>query len=307
MKGKITRIAIVALTLIAMLAAAFTMPGIAAADSGRTVDIGNLVSEGQAGIGMAGWGLIEPANSGGGYGGVTDCRVMWEPVGNPSATVTYVYEGCVYPTNLEWRALDGIANDSYQVYVDGTLVYTYTDGEPINDPEAWYTVTQSLTQFKLRNDVQHVVEFVATGPAWDSFGTYGQGAIDWVTITTAPCAGNTNVGVEVVVRNPECICIDITPSFLNFGALYPGQSNTILDALTIGNCGNVPVKVTASTTSAFYSSNLYFASSPWTLIGTWTDIISVSASDTIDARLDVPVSASSGTVAGQIVFWAQKN
>ena len=41
------------------------------------VDIGNPGSE--AGHSLSSWGPIEPATSGGGYGGINDCRVTWEP------------------------------------------------------------------------------------------------------------------------------------------------------------------------------------------------------------------------------------
>ena len=41
------------------------------------VDIGDTTSE--AGHSLCGWGPIEPATSGGAYGGIDDCRVTWEP------------------------------------------------------------------------------------------------------------------------------------------------------------------------------------------------------------------------------------
>jgi len=41
------------------------------------VDVGDETSE--SGHNLVGWGPIEPANSGGNYGGITNCRVTWEP------------------------------------------------------------------------------------------------------------------------------------------------------------------------------------------------------------------------------------
>ncbi len=116
---------------------------------------------------------------------------MWEPPtpseGLRCATITYTYDNSVFPTSLDWRALEGIADDNYTIYVDGTLVYTYTDSPPINDPEVWNTNNQDLTSYGLSCQTTHTVQFCATGPAWASFSTYGQVAIDWVTITSGTC------------------------------------------------------------------------------------------------------------------------
>jgi hypothetical protein len=304
MKG---RIILTIVTLLALFAVAVT-PSIALAGAGCqgiTVDIGDPASETQTGVAISGWGPVEPSTNGGNWGGQPpdNCRVVYDPQGTTSATVTYSHQSCVYPTCLEWNALDGVADDSYTVSVDGVIVYTYTDTEPINDPEAWGVKGVDLTQFQLKNDIQHVVEFVATGQQWDYFVTYGQVAIDYVTLGTAACESGTEVGVEVVVLSPDCICIDVTPTSLSFGSLFAGQSKTIANALTIKNCGNVNAKVTA-TTGTFYTANLAF---DLINIASWFDVIAVSASDTIDATLTVPGGTAAGPATGQIVFWAVKN
>lgn len=300
MKGRLTLIAV---TLFAIFAMAFT-PSIAFATGSGTwsVDIGNPASETQSGIVIAGWGPVEPLAHGGTWGGITgDCRVTWESSGSTAASVTYSYDSCVFPSYLEWKSLDGAANDSYEVYVDGVLVFTYTNG---GDTETWSVAGLSLSQFTFKNDVVHTVEFVATGEAWALQGTYGQLAIDYVTLVTLPCVGNGNVGLEVVVGNPDCICIDVSPATLNFGLLYPGQSVTKTDAITIDNCGNVQVKVTASTTNSFYAANLKLNA---TILGSWEDTIAASASDKVDATLSIPAAETTGTASGQLVFWAVKN
>ena len=302
-----SRIILTIVTLLALFAVAVT-PSIASATTGCQgikVDIGDPTSETQTGVAISGWGPVEPLTNGGNWGGQPpdNCRVVWESPDATSATVTYSYQSCVYPTCLEWNALDGIADDSYTVSVDGVVVYTYTDTEPINDQEAWGIHSVDLTPFKIKNDIQHVVEFVATGQPWASFDPYGQVAIDYVTLGTAACKSGTNVGVEVTILSPDCICIDVTPTSLNFGSLYAGQSKTIANALTVKNCGNVNVKVTA-TTGTFYTANLAF---DLTNIASWFDAIAVSASDTLDATITVPGGTAAGPATDQIVFWAVKN
>ena len=50
------------------------------------VDIGDPSSE--AGHNLIGWGPIEPANTGGGYGGINDCRCTWYPDDDDQAWAT---------------------------------------------------------------------------------------------------------------------------------------------------------------------------------------------------------------------------
>jgi len=61
-----------------------------------SVDIGDTTSE--AGHNLLGWGPIEPTTSGGGYGGITDCRATWEPTdssaGASGATVDLTCDFC---------------------------------------------------------------------------------------------------------------------------------------------------------------------------------------------------------------------
>jgi hypothetical protein len=64
-----------------------------------SVDIGNPTSE--MGHNLVGWGPIEPATSGGGYGGINDCRPTWfyeDPQNDASwAEVTLTCEDCYEP------------------------------------------------------------------------------------------------------------------------------------------------------------------------------------------------------------------
>jgi len=179
--------------------------------NGWEVDIGDpdgsdsdaVPPENQPGISISGWGPVRPGTLGGGYGGVDDCRVMWEERNmdgsayDPGtdietlrcATVTYTYDECVTPTCLEYSNLDGQAvnEDGHDVFVDGVHVFTYLDvGGPAG--EIWYTQYIDLTGCNLPCCNTHVVEFCATGAAWGSFAGYGQVAIDWVELEVGqPC------------------------------------------------------------------------------------------------------------------------
>lgn len=306
MKKVISLILIFALLLM-------VLPTIALAESPGgtwTVDIGNLTSETQSGIFISGWGPIEPATSGGNYGGIGDCRVVWEPPTPEEslrcAVINFVFDDCANPTELSWSVLEGIGDDSYEAYIDDVLIYSYSDPDPTDSTEDWVGVSQDLTGFGLPNDVIHRVKFCATGSSWALFSTYGQVAFDWVGLTTEECGGNSNVEMNTIIIEPECICIDVSPSSLNFGSLYPGQEKTLSDALTVTNCGNVDVDVTTTTTSSFYQNNLWLEGSSWYLVADWQENITVGNDLTIDAKIEVPVSYSAGTETATVIFWAEE-
>ncbi len=76
-------------------------------------------------------------------------------------------EACIY-------ALDGIADDSFEVYIDDIHIYTYIDEEPINDPEEWSWHNINIEQFEIHACDPHTMTIVALGEPWDLFETYGQ-------------------------------------------------------------------------------------------------------------------------------------
>ena len=136
------------------------------------VDIGDLVSE--AGHVMASWGPIEPANSGGAFGGVANCRTIWSSFDNSTnATIQMTFPSGT--TQVAFRHLEGVADDGFQVLIDGNLFYTHTE---LQTTEMWFIsgFNCSLTAGL------HTVEFIATGAAWPSWATYGQVCIDWIEV-----------------------------------------------------------------------------------------------------------------------------
>lgn len=82
-------------------------------------------------------------------------------------------------TKLEISHLDGIADDSFNVYIDDELVYEYQNG---GDTETWYTETIDLTQFDIMSCGTHTIKIEALGEPWKYFETYGQLAIDWIKL-----------------------------------------------------------------------------------------------------------------------------
>ena len=80
------------------------------------------------------------------------------------------------------NVLDGIADDSFAVYVDEIEepVYTYTDKDLEKDEEIWIEHHIDVTSYKLSGCESHTITIEATGPQWEYFDTYGQLAVDWI-------------------------------------------------------------------------------------------------------------------------------
>jgi len=168
--------------------AVFTIPAMGA----YTVDIGTPASE--AGYSPVGWGPVEPTTTGGTWGSITSdpgswdnlCRVIWEPGGTPSASLTFP----TAITSVDIRHLLGLADDSFDVYVDGVLWGSVTDNP--SNTEVWTETTFSGTPGS-------TLTLTATGQQWSNFQTYGQVAIDRVVATAIPAPGALILGSLGVV------------------------------------------------------------------------------------------------------------
>ena len=88
--------------------------------------------------------------------------------------------------SLDIKVLDGIADDSFDVYVDGTLVCSYPNGDPIVDPETWSVHNIDLTTFQIPCCGTHKIRIDATGAQWASWGTYGQLGVDTISLFCEP-------------------------------------------------------------------------------------------------------------------------
>lgn len=94
--------------------------------------------------------------------------------------IEVMYKERCYLSQLNVDVLDGIADDSFKVYVDGTLVHTYSWSG--NTAETWITHAIDLKPFNMLCFGTHTVRIDSTGPAWGSHATYGQVAVDGISL-----------------------------------------------------------------------------------------------------------------------------
>ena len=130
---------------------------------------------------MDDWGPYYPPP--GGYGGIQDggCRVVYGPDDAPYASITF-------PEPIQSariRHLDGSANDSYTVEVDGADWGSYTGNQ--YDGEVWRVDTYSGTPGS-------TLTITCTADPWTWHHIYGQLAIDWVEATAVPAPGAVLLG-----------------------------------------------------------------------------------------------------------------
>jgi len=156
------------------------------------VDIGDPSDEVSYDINEPDWGPPEPDTHGGNWGGIgagMQCRVVWHAAGDPTlgyATLTLDTGGLGFARRIVLRVLDGIADDSFNVYVknpggDWALVYSY-DYDP-STSEYW--VEHEIYSFPAGKGGQGTtieMKIEATGDPWSGFSTFGQLAVDWVEV-----------------------------------------------------------------------------------------------------------------------------
>lgn len=161
-----------------------------------SVDIGDPDSE--AGHGLVGWGPVEPATSGGSYGGIDHCRAVYAPEDGDDWASLDVDLGCCGGSKcLTMRHLDGLGNDSFDVYVhpvgapaEAQLIFSYPgDGLAV---EVWKT---SSVIFEATG--RQTLKFVSTDPQWSGWATYGQMCFDEITVSEV-----TPVLDAVVIGDP---------------------------------------------------------------------------------------------------------
>jgi hypothetical protein len=203
---KIYAIAAVAIIGLTVSSVAFGLPLAARLDF---VNIGDPASE--AGHNLQGWGPAEPAANGGNWGQIgddasgADCDLPAGQLCDAAARVAYAASEPDHPqitgrmasvtfeqpkkgwqlaTELKIRALDGMANDDFMVFVKNKKgnwenIYTY-----VSDPgtaEVWkvHTITLSPRHWF---DKSLEVAVMSTGSNWSMFSPYGQLGIDWMEL-----------------------------------------------------------------------------------------------------------------------------
>jgi len=145
------------------------------------VDIGNPASE--AGHAMSSWGPIEPGTHPGNWGGIGSwggtCRVIWSPNDTPvpgsrDAFIDLMFSGG--SELLSFMHLDGLADDSFEVWLGPNLIWTYNDpglpGEIWSTPGFIFTFPAGLQTIRLE----------AIGNQWSGWPTYGQCAFAGISV-----------------------------------------------------------------------------------------------------------------------------
>ena len=165
------------------------------------VDIGDVSSE--AGHNLLSWGPIEPDTHGGDWGGIaTDpespdkkCRLTYDKGGGDTDPAAYV---TLWPTGkgsiqyIKVRVMDGIADDSFKVYVRHPRtgmwieVYFYSS-DVVNTVEYWIVHTISLSDSGVslvpqgikayKNGFAVKIEATAVPTTWPALL-----AVDWIKV-----------------------------------------------------------------------------------------------------------------------------
>ena len=167
------------------IAVAFVFVLGGAAMAADFVDIGNPTSE--ATHAMSSWGPVQPGFSGGTWGGIGSwsppgtCRVIWGPndqspsgPGSWDAFITLNFSG--QSELLSFKHLDGLGDDSFEVWMGTALLWTYTD--PGTPGETWATPGFIFTF----PPGPQVVRLEAIGQQWSGWPTYGQCAFAEISV-----------------------------------------------------------------------------------------------------------------------------
>ncbi len=195
--------------VIIVAVALFVAAGPAMAVPTIVVDLGTPGGEAVPGVTLTGWGQPEPVPaSHGGYGGFGSgldyhvapttptvdhlCRMVWgntEPGGTNRilgdwAEITY----SVPVESVTIRNLDGSANDSFKVEVDGVLWGTYVA------PAAGKTYNEQWFDSVFTGTPGSTLRITVTAGEWPYRTGWGQLGIDRVTATPIPAPGAILLG-----------------------------------------------------------------------------------------------------------------
>ena len=162
------------------------------------VDVGSDTASLFTGHNGIGWGPEEPATHGGNWGGIVSdsdspdrsCRVVWYY--NPEDPDTLNAMVTLFPNAGSFRymvirVLDGIADDSFRVWLlgrNGTFKEIYSYQADPSSEEYWveHVIETPYPYASLYNHKPLRIIIEATGQPWDSFETYGQLAVDWIEL-----------------------------------------------------------------------------------------------------------------------------
>jgi len=213
------RTAWIAATLVVLL-----VPAGVGADSSEPnpidfVNIGYPASE--AGHNLDGWGAIEPAHSGGTWGGAGEdgnCRVISSGYDDGTGTnnlldwasFTIDFGDSSDPKYLLLRHLDGYALDSFYVYIDAL-------GEPGDEAEVFYWPDEQsqsevwrTAQIPLSLTGVHTVYLLSDQPHWSGWESYGQVAFTWASVVLGWVLGEEPTAITLVSFTAEAGVSSVT-------------------------------------------------------------------------------------------------
>jgi hypothetical protein len=131
---------------------------------------------------------------------------------------------------------------------------------------------------------------------------------DMVNYTDTDLGGGTSIPATTTITETESIIgFTVSPGTpLNFGSVSVGSCSTTPVAMVLTNTGNVPIKVSITATSGFYTDCLQLRpdGGTWGSISGWT-LATIPVGGHLDIELKVcPTAAYTGTVSGTLSFVA---
>lgn len=129
---------------------------------------------------------------------------------------------------------------------------------------------------------------------------------DLITYTDTDLGGGTSVAATTTITEPVAtIGMTVSPTALAFGSVAIGADSTE-QAIILTNTGNVPIKVSVTPSTGFYTDCLQLKPSGGvysTAVGWVSPTITVGGALTVYAKVH-PTIAYSGTVTGSLSFMA---
>lgn len=128
----------------------------------------------------------------GSWGGKDESQfaVVWEPGQVDYPTLAGRMASCIVegvtgktPKKIQMLVLEGLANDSYCVFASvaaGDLLVGCKSETSVT--EVWVTHSFDLPANAFASGQDVKITFLATGNAWPSFTTWGQLAVDYITV-----------------------------------------------------------------------------------------------------------------------------
>jgi len=218
------------------------------------------------------------------------------------ATTQAVFSGTINLTNIKEATLTTVVQSGNDI--DNMLIFNL---------ENWTGIYNGTPYANLDVDKRSVLNYLV-----DNNNTARIRAVDdymvpsnaflvlWHTLPKQPPESGDSTPVSLITDIKPEISIEVTPSYLNFGSLGPGEISSTHQIL-IKNNGSTNLSVTAEVTDTaqdLYVRGVQINNAIWT--GYQVQLTS-NGTEEADLRLRVPVDYSGeGEKEGVLMFWAQQ-